>query len=83
MADQIHPLPNEIEQFKREQAAHAEARHIVLQWLQAIEMARRTGEELAILGFSQSLDMTMAATKLECNPPVEFLRRLISWRDPS
>ena len=83
MTDQLNPIPDEIEQFERDQAARAEARHIVLQWLQAIEMARRTGEELALLGFSQSLDMTIAATKLECNPPIEFLQRLISWRDPS
>ncbi|MCJ9668988.1 MULTISPECIES: hypothetical protein [unclassified Neorhizobium] len=83
MSAQIHPLPVVTEQFERERAAQAEARHIVLQWLQAIEMARRAGEELALLGFVESMDMTLAATKLECNPPVEALRRLISWRDPS
>lgn len=36
--------------FERERAAHREAQHIVLTWLQTIATAQRTGEELAVAG---------------------------------
>lgn len=73
----------ELELFEREKAALQEAQHIVLQWLQAIETARSTGEGLRLLGYAMGgMDMTMAAAKLEATPPVEYLQRLIAARSP-
>lgn len=77
------PTLAELELFEREQAALREAQHIVMQWLQAIETARNTGEGLALLGYSTTgMDMTTVAAKLEAAPPVEYLQRLISARGP-
>lgn len=44
------PSLTELEQYERERAAQIEARHVVLQWPQAIETAHRNSEELALLG---------------------------------
>lgn len=75
-----HDLPDGFEQFERERAAQTEARHIVLQWLQAIETAHRTGEELALLGYSsQGMNIAQTAFQLEERPPVEYLQRLLSY----
>lgn len=77
------PTLAELELFEREQAALREAQHIVMQWLQAIETARDTGQGLALLGYGiAGMDMTTAAAKLETTPPVEYLQRLISARSP-
>ncbi|MDW5316895.1 hypothetical protein [Rhizobium sp. PL01] len=82
ITDQDHPL-HEIEQFERERAAQREAQHIVLTWLQAIATAHSTGEDLALLGYgSEGMDIILVGAKLEGNPPIEYLQRLISAGNP-
>src|SRR4051812_34584787 len=83
MSNLTNPLPDEMEQFDRNQAARAEARHIVLQWLQEIETARSTGQALAELGYAtEGLDIAIAAVNLEIRPPIEYLQRLIDVSEP-
>ncbi|NTB88033.1 hypothetical protein [Agrobacterium tumefaciens] len=70
-------------QWEREQAELAEAQSITLQWLQAIQFAKQTGEQLALTGYAvESIELTTTAAKLECNPPGEFLQILLDWPKP-
>lgn len=70
-------------QWERERAELAEAQSITLQWLQAIQFAKQTGEQLALTGYAvESMELTTTAAKLECNPPAEFLQILLDWPKP-
>lgn len=74
---------DDTERRERDRAELVKAQHIPLQWLQAIHNAKQTGEQLALLGYgAEGMDMTTTAPKLECNPPVEFLQRLLDWPKP-
>lgn len=83
MTTDTSPTTDAMEQWESERAELVQAQAITLQWLQAIQLATQTGHQLAQTGYGvEGMDMTTAAAKLECNPPIEFLQRLINWPKP-
>lgn len=78
-----NPTPEAMKQWERQRGELVKAQSITLQWLQAIQFAKQTGEQLAFTGYAvEGMELTTTAAKLECNPPAEFLQILLDWPKP-